>query len=78
MIQLGSAEQFQIVRNTLERSGFTEAEICRRFGIETLDQYEVEADRPQVLPSDTDAAGMLVRLFVEGRYAGLPYLPCRK
>jgi SAM-dependent methyltransferase len=74
MIQLGSAGDFGTVRDALERSGFTEAEICRRFGIASLDQFEVEADRPQMLASDTDAAGVLVRLFVEGRYTDVSLL----
>lgn len=74
MIQLGSAGQFDAVRTVLERSGFTEAEICRRFGIDSLDQFEVEADRPQVLSWENDPAGALMRLFVEGRYVDLPRL----
>jgi methylase of polypeptide subunit release factors len=58
----------------LEQAGYTEAEVCRRLGIGTLDRFEEQEDREQVTAWDADACGVLIRLFVEGRYVDLGIL----
>jgi SAM-dependent methyltransferase len=74
MPTLGTDQHFQTLRGVLEHANFTEAEMCRRYGIESLEQYEIEADRDQVIPFDTDAMGVLLRLFVDGLYVPLTVL----
>jgi methylase of polypeptide subunit release factors len=70
---LGSDAEFESVRTLLDSSTYTEAEICRRFGIETLERFEEEIDRPQVMPAE-DRTGLVVRLFIEGQYVELAKL----
>jgi hypothetical protein len=67
-IQLGDDKDFDIIRQLLADSGFTEADIVRRFGLQDLEDFEKDTDIKQVEPSDDSAAGVLVRLFIEGRY----------
>lgn len=66
MMPLAATEQLATLRNLLDGSGYTEAEICRRFGIPSLEQFEIEANPEQVTEAN-DAAGTLVRLFIEGK-----------
>jgi methylase of polypeptide subunit release factors len=57
-----------------ERAQYTDTEVCRRFGIERLEEFADEFDRAQVVPWDSDAAGVLTRLFIEGPYVPLSIL----
>jgi methylase of polypeptide subunit release factors len=67
-IQLGSDADFETVRRLLADSNFTEAEIVRRLGLDDLEDFEKDTDREQIEPFEDSAVGLLMRLFVEGRY----------
>ena len=67
-IEIGTDEQFSALRSLLERSNFTEPELCRRFGIGNLSEFEDIRDREQVQPWDQDILGVLFRLFIETRF----------
>lgn len=71
MPTLGTDGHFQSLRSLLQLASYTEPEFCRRYGIESVGQYEIEADREQVTPYDADATGVLLRLFVDGAYVPL-------
>ena len=68
MVVLGSPEQFAQLRGLLDSADYTEQALCRRIGIESLQQFEINADAAEAQSWDTDAQGALMRLFVEGRY----------
>jgi methylase of polypeptide subunit release factors len=68
-VHVGTDSQFALVRDVLIQSGYTEPELCRRLGINTLSEYERDTSREQYEPYEESAAGVLVRLFVDGRYA---------
>jgi SAM-dependent methyltransferase len=67
-LQLGEDRDFDIVRELLADSGFTEAETIRRLGLEDMEDFENDTDRKQIEPFEDSAAGVLIRLFIEGRY----------
>jgi methylase of polypeptide subunit release factors len=67
-LHLGPPEHFAAVRALLEGAGFTEAELCRRYGIQKLAQFELEADKNRSDPQAEDPAGVLLRLFVDTRF----------
>jgi SAM-dependent methyltransferase len=68
MVKIGSPEQFAKVRELLDSKDYSETALCRRLGIESLLKFEVAADTIKAEGWDTDAQGLLVRLFVENRY----------
>lgn len=68
---LASDRDFERLKLCLEQSGYTEAELCRHYGIQSLAQFEIEIDREQVVPFEEDSAGILLRLFVDGHYVPL-------
>jgi SAM-dependent methyltransferase len=70
MPTLGTAAHFTTLRNFLRAVEFTEPELCRRYGIAALEEFELESDREPVTAWDTDAAGVLFHVFVDGRYVG--------
>jgi methylase of polypeptide subunit release factors len=67
-IEIGTDEQFAALRHCLEFHNYTEDELCRRYGIEKLSDFEDIQDREQVEPWDKDATGVLFRLFIESRF----------
>lgn len=67
-IQPGEERDFDTIRRLLADSGFTQAETIRRLGIEDLEDFEKDTDRQQIEPFEDSAAGVLIRLFIEGRY----------
>jgi SAM-dependent methyltransferase len=68
MITTGTPDQFLLLRESLTAAGYVEDEVCRRFGIESLESFEIERDPQQVVPWQDQPAGILTRLFLEGRY----------
>lgn len=68
MLQSGTDEQFQILRDFFETQGYDETRLCERFGIESLEKFEEEFDRTQIDDFDKDPVGALIQLFVEGQY----------
>jgi len=60
--QMGTAEQFERLREALEALGYTEPEVCKRFGISTIHEAtrRFEPDREV-----TDPQALLIRLFLE-------------
>lgn len=60
----GTPEQFSRVRELFVRSGFEEAPICARAGIESIQELPVLADR-SVFKDITDAQALFVRLFMD-------------
>lgn len=59
---MGAPEQFARLREAFEALGYTEREVCSRFGIETIHQAvkRLEPDREV-----TDPQALLIRLFLE-------------
>jgi hypothetical protein len=68
LLQIGTEEQFSALRELLRRAKYDEAQLCARFGIESLEKFEEEFDRAQVEDFEKDAAGVLIQLFVEGHW----------
>ena len=68
MVKIGSPEQFARVRALLDSNEYSETALCRRLGIESLLKFEVAADTVQAEAWESDGQGVLIRLFVEGRY----------
>lgn len=60
----GTPEQFARVRELLVRSGFEEAPICLRAGIESIHDLPVLSDR-SAFKEITDAQTLFVRLFLD-------------
>ena len=60
--RIGSPEQFARLREVFEALGYTEREVCKRFGIETIHQAvrRLEPDREV-----SDPQALLIRLFLE-------------
>lgn len=60
--RMGTPEQFGRLREALEALGYTEPEVCERFGISTIHQAtrRLEADREV-----GDPQALLIRLFLE-------------
>jgi SAM-dependent methyltransferase len=60
--RMGTREQFEQLRELLEALDYTEPEVCRRFGIETIHQAtrRLEPDREV-----SDPQALLIRLFLE-------------
>jgi methylase of polypeptide subunit release factors len=67
-IELGDDADFDTLRKLLDKSGFTEAEIIRRFGIGDIADFEDDTNREQIESYAESATGVLIRLFIEGRY----------
>ncbi|MBC7925567.1 MAG: hypothetical protein H7039_07910, partial [Bryobacteraceae bacterium] len=69
MLLPGQDSHFALVRDLLERAVFTEATLCARLGISSLQNFEEEFEAAE-MPSSTsdDVTGILIRLFVEGHY----------
>src|SRR3712207_330851 len=65
---MGSPEQFARLREVLDALGYTEPEVCKRFGIATIHQatHRLEPGREA-----SDPQALLVRLFLET--ADVPY-----
>jgi hypothetical protein len=55
-IEIGTDEQFAALRDMLRRFDYSEQNLCRRFGIQTISQFEEIPDREQIQPWDTDGA----------------------
>ena len=72
MVKLGSPGQFEQLRELLDANDYSEAALCDRLGLESLLKFELNADTLQATGWDTDGQGLLIRLFVEGRYVPLP------
>ena len=68
MVVLGSPAQFARIRELLDNAGYTEPALCSRLGIASLQQFEISADEAEARSWDSDAQGVIARLFVEGRY----------
>lgn len=63
-LRLGPESAFATLRAFLNRAAFTENEICRRVGIESIDRFRALRDgRPGVRPRD--ALDVLVHLFLD-------------
>jgi SAM-dependent methyltransferase len=60
--RMGAPEQFERLREAFEALEYTEPEVCKRFGIETIHQAtrRLEPDREV-----TDPQALLIRLFLE-------------
>jgi SAM-dependent methyltransferase len=60
--RMGTPEQFDRLREVFEALGYTEPEVCKRFGIETIHQAtrRLEPDREA-----SDPQALLIRLFLE-------------
>ena len=71
LLNIGTVDQFATVRAVLRKANYTEAELCRRIGITKLEDFEENTENEQTVPWDSDAAGVLFRLFIEGRYAAV-------
>lgn len=60
---------FAVARELLTAHHFVEDEILRKLGIGQSAELEDETDREQIEPWQETGTGVLVRLFLEGRYA---------
>jgi len=60
-LRLGAPEQFQTVRELLQRAEFTEPAICKRLGIAAFTKFGTER---QIAPEMVTAFDCLVRLFL--------------
>jgi len=68
MLQIGTDHDFAAVRDLLIHANYHEAEFCARLGIASLSEFEEEFDRVQIDDFRKDAHGVLIQLFVEGKY----------
>ena len=68
-LRLGSAEQFCGVKEFVERSGFTEPEVCARLGLDRLYQLSSRREEPALsAPSESpDAIATLMAVFLLGK-----------
>lgn len=63
-LRLAPASSFETLRGFLAVASFEEEEICRRLGIDSIDQFRAIRDgRPDVAPQD--ALDALIRLFLD-------------
>ena len=65
-LQIGTDEQFRILRECLYQHGFRESAVCELLGIDNLAYFEKVADSLET-PA-TDPFSGLVRLFIAGLY----------
>jgi methylase of polypeptide subunit release factors len=70
-MRVGSRKQFKDLKDFFKAANFTEDEVCRRFGIAALEEFDSVFDREQVAPHDDAASGILTRLFIEGAYVSV-------
>lgn len=63
--RLGTGEQFSRLRDLFVRSGYEEAPLCARAGIESIHEFPPPDER-MVFKEVTDAQSLLVRLFLDG------------
>jgi methylase of polypeptide subunit release factors len=73
-IELLGEDDFALLRQTFTDCRFTESESARRLGINHIAEFENDADREQIEPYDQSGAGVLIRLFMEGRLVNEPLL----
>lgn len=66
MDELGRAGRYDELRRLLEASEYTESAICAKLGLPRLADYDMEPSRRAPLPAPTDAADVLIRLFLAG------------
>src|SRR5690606_14665060 len=62
---LGSPDQFAIVREAIDRAGYTEAEVVRRCELPSIYDYVNLRDGRTVAATITDAFDVLLRLFLD-------------
>src|SRR5688500_7231821 len=60
--RIGAPEQFGRLREVFEALGYTEREVCKRFGIETIHQAVRRLERDREV---SDPQALLIRLFLE-------------
>lgn len=62
---LGSPDQFALVREAIDRAGYTEAEVVRRCELPSIYRYVNLRDGRTVATTITDAFDVLLRLFLD-------------
>ncbi|MHB1224950.1 MAG: methyltransferase [Gemmatimonadaceae bacterium] len=72
---LGSPDQFAIVREAIDRAGYTEAEVVRRCELPSIYDYVNLRDGRTVAATITDAFDVLLRLFLDDE--ALPWATVR-
>jgi SAM-dependent methyltransferase len=65
---LGRAGQFSELRQLLETAEYSEAAVCKRFGLERFADFEIDGDKRSQVAEPSAPADLLIRIFLTGEY----------